>query len=87
MFKSIGYAYPTSIIAERLNRTKQGCYFIETLADECDTKPTLYAIPFDCLKSAERAARDMHWAAWSRYSKRLYPSDETWSSKAMGVTQ
>lgn len=76
--KSIGYAYPTSDIAERLCRSKAGCYFIKMKESETDTNGKLVPIAYDCLKSASRAARDMHWAAWSRYSRRLDPADEQW---------
>lgn len=71
MLKSIGYAYASSTYAARLHRARQGCYFIELKSDETDTNPRLIPTAFDCLKSADRAARDMHWAAWSRYSMRV----------------
>lgn len=70
MLKSIGYAYPSSTMAVRLHRAKQGCYYIEFKDSEEAPSDRFYPIAFDCLKSADRAARDMHWLAWSLYSKR-----------------
>ena len=70
MLKSICYAYPTSTMAEKLNRYNDGCYFIEFT--ECESKPakSFYPIAFSDLKECDRVARDMHWAAFSRYSRR-----------------
>jgi len=69
MIKTIGYAYPSSITAERLGAGETGCYFVETRRCETQVKPTSLYGPFATMGAADSHALAID-CEWSRYTKR-----------------
>lgn len=68
--KRINYAYPTSAAASSYGHGSTGCYYISLHDSESDVgKPIPTSATVD-LKECDRAARDIHWAQFSTYSKR-----------------
>lgn len=78
MIKAIGYAYPTSTLAQKLSRYREGCYYVETKRNENCVNGKVYG-PFATKADAESHAVTID-CEWSRFTMRT--SDVEWTDAA-----
>ncbi len=69
MHKAISYAFPTSALAKRMNRSAQGCYVVEVSTHYRNPNPSQTFGPFETVEAAERHAAEII-ADWSPYTQR-----------------
>lgn len=69
MHKAISYAFPTSTLAKRMNRSAQGCYVVEVSTHYHNPNPSQTFGPFETVEAAERHAIGID-AEWSPFTRR-----------------
>lgn len=75
---TVGYAYPTSVYAERFKRAAGGCWFAATAdAGECDMPGCEFG-PFDSATAALDAALAKHPGL------PILPADRDWIAERIG---